>query len=222
MCALGVAGAEVDGVDASSREVCDVRPCLLRLDAACSRLDERLDQRALGDDSAGGESPDTSISARPSTSSRGRTARLPGVRSGAYRKLTVATARSGMTLSAIPASKRVTLSTSRKVSPPTTTSRGSSSIMGFNPSSARSMALSACHGRAEWPLTPRNERRALMWPRQPACTSPSVGSSTIARAASWIALRALEESRERVVLRWELLAAEEEQRDVVEAGLGSR
>ena len=93
-----------------------------------------------------------------------------------------------MTLSAIPASNRVTLTTSLKVSPPTTASRGSCSSIGARPSIARSIALSACQGRAEWPLTPRNERRALMCPRQPACTCPSVGSRRIASAASWIAL----------------------------------
>ena len=50
---------------------------------------------------------------------------------------------------------------------------------------ARSIALSACHGRAEWPARPRKTARAVTLPTQPAWTVQSVGSSTIASAASW-------------------------------------
>ena len=45
------------------------------------------------------------------------------------------------------------------------------------------MALSACHGRAEWPERPENVQVALMLPRQPACSSPSVGSITTTKSA---------------------------------------
>ena len=49
---------------------------------------------------------------------------------------------------------------------------------------ARWIALSASHGRAEWPLRPRNVQVALMFPRQPACSALAVGSMTTTRSAS--------------------------------------
>ena len=52
------------------------------------------------------------------------------------------------------------------------------------PSAARWIALSACHGRAECPERPENVHVALMFPRQPACSSPSVGSITTTNSAS--------------------------------------
>ena len=49
---------------------------------------------------------------------------------------------------------------------------------------ARSMALSASQGRAEWPLTPWNVQVAFTLPRQPAWIALAVGSITIATSAS--------------------------------------
>ena len=59
-----------------------------------------------------------------------------------------------MTLSAIPPAIRVALSTSTNVSPPTSTSSGGAATTGASPSTARSIAFTPCHGRAEWALSP--------------------------------------------------------------------
>lgn len=78
---------------------------------------------------------------------------------------------------------RVTLTTSVKTSPSISTGCGGIRVTGRRPSTARVIALSPCHGRAECALTPRNVTVALRLPRQPAWIALSVGSSTIARSA---------------------------------------
>src|SRR5579884_162504 len=77
----------------------------------------------------------------------------------------------------------VTLSTSRKVSPPSTTGSGGASTTRPRPRTASWMALTPSHGRAECADTPRNSSSALTLPRQPACRRLSVGSITTARVA---------------------------------------
>ena len=84
----------------------------------------------------------------------------------------------------MPPSICVTLTTSRKVRPPTSTGRGSSAANGRRPSTARSIAFSAEPRSREWPLTPWKSSRAFRLPRQPAWIVLSVGSSRIASAAS--------------------------------------
>ena len=64
------------------------------------------------------------------------------------------------------------------------TGRGSIGAYARRPSRALSIAFTAVHGRAEWPLTPRKMSRAFMLPRQPAWIVLSVGSSRIASSAS--------------------------------------
>src|SRR6185503_10432262 len=88
-----------------------------------------------------------------------------------------------MTLSAIPPATRVTETTCVKRSP--SNSRGSSGIFASAsiPAAARWIALSANHGRAEWPLTPEKVQSALMLPRQPAWIALPVGSMTMTASA---------------------------------------
>jgi hypothetical protein len=81
-----------------------------------------------------------------------------------------------MTLAAIPPSMRVTDATSRNSSPSNTCGSGSCAASAATPSAARSIALSASHGRAEWPERPWNVQVALTLPRQPAWISFAVGS----------------------------------------------
>ena len=66
-----------------------------------------------------------------------------------------------MTFEAIPPWIRVALSTSTNVSPPTSTSSGGAATTGARPSTARSIALTPCQGRAEWALSPRNVERRV-------------------------------------------------------------
>ena len=88
------------------------------------------------------------------------------------------------------------LATSVNVSPPISTGRGSIAANGRNPSSALSIAFSAVHGRAEWPLTPWKVMRAFRLPRQPAWIVLSVGSSRIASSASCTTRERVEEVQE--------------------------
>ncbi len=79
---------------------------------------------------------------------------------------------------------------------------------------ARWIALSASHGRAVCPAVPRKVQVALMLPRQPACSSLSVGSITTTRSASRNPVLALQKRRQRAVAERQLLAAEEDEADV--------
>ena len=91
---------------------------------------------------------------------------------------------SGTTLSAMPPSIRVTVSTSTNVRPATSTCAGGMRVSGCSPSTATPIALTPSHGLAEWALIPRNASVALRLPRQPAWIVLSVGSSTMARSVS--------------------------------------
>src|SRR3954449_9138855 len=91
---------------------------------------------------------------------------------------------SGTTLRATPPCTVTAETTSRNVSPANSWSTGSSAASCAMPTPARWMALSASHGRALWPATPRNVHVALMLPTQPACSWLSVGSMTTTRSAS--------------------------------------
>ena len=124
-----------------------------------------------------------------------------------------------MTLSAIPASSRVSVTTSKNDSPPTTASRRSSATSGARPSTARSIALSASHGPRGVPARPVEHEPRDHVPEAPGLDAPSVGSRRIASAVSCDRARAREERGQRVVLGGKLLAAEEEQPDVVRARL---
>ncbi len=95
-----------------------------------------------------------------------------------------AVAVSGITLEAIPPSTRVTDATSWNVRPPKLTGIEGCEASWAIPIAARWIALSACHGRAECPERPWNVQVALMLPRQPACSSLSVGSITTTKSAS--------------------------------------
>ena len=78
------------------------------------------------------------------------------------------------------------------------------------PIAALWIALSACHGRAECPERPGNVHVALRFPRQPACSSPSVGSITTTNScSSW---RRSQQRRQRALGRRQLLAGEEQRR----------
>ena len=85
---------------------------------------------------------------------------------------------------AIPPSTRVTDATSWNVSPCSVTGTDGAEASAAIPTAAWWIALSACHGRAECPERPENVHVALMLPRQPACSSPSVGSITTTNSAS--------------------------------------
>ena len=85
--------------------------------------------------------------------------------------LTSTTHSSGTTLRATPPWTVTAETTSRNVSPAKTWSTGSSSASAAIPRPARWIALSASHGRALWPATPRNVHVALMFPTQPAWIS---------------------------------------------------
>ena len=106
------------------------------------------------------------------------------------------------------------LATSVNVSPPISTGRGSIAAYGRRPSSAFSIAFSAVHGRAEWPLTPWKVIRAFRLPRQPAWIVLSVGSSRIASSGLVHDARVVEEVRQRAVLGRQLLLPEREQGEV--------
>ena len=82
------------------------------------------------------------------------------------------------------------------------------------PSSAFSIAFSAVHGRAEWPLTPWKVIRAFRLPRQPAWIV-AVGRLEQDRELRLVHdARVVEEVRERAELGRQLLLAEREQREV--------
>ena len=115
---------------------------------------------------------------------------------------------------AIPPSICVMLATSVKVRPPISTGRGSIAAKGRSPSSAFSIAFSAVHGRAEWPLTPWKTMRAFRLPRQPAWIVLSVGSSRIASSASCTTRDRSKRSGSGLYSAGQLLLAEGEQRDV--------
>src|SRR4051795_4036001 len=89
-----------------------------------------------------------------------------------------------MTLLAIPPEICVTDATSWNVSPWNSTGSTGTAASAATPSAARVIAFSAAHGRAECPLRPRNVQTALMFPTQPACSSPSVGSIITTNSAS--------------------------------------
>ena len=112
MCVAGRARAEVDRVDSASREVRHVRPGLLGLEGQVAGVAQRADERRVRDDRGGRRVARDLELAPAGARARRYSAALSGVRSGAYLKLTVATARSGITLSAIPASSRVIDATS--------------------------------------------------------------------------------------------------------------
>ena len=86
--------------------------------------------------------------------------------------MSVAVASPGMTLSAIPASSRVTETTSLELeTADDRDARLELEAAARGPRTARSSALSASHGRAEWPLVPWKVSRATTLPRQPAWIS---------------------------------------------------
>ena len=84
----------------------------------------------------------------------------------------------------MPAAIRVTVATSTNSRPSTACGRGGCAASATTPAAARSIALSASHGRAEWPERPWKLQVALMLPRQPACSSQPVGSIITTSAAS--------------------------------------
>ena len=117
-----------------------------------------------------------------------------------------------MTFVAIPPAIRVTLATSTNSSPSNAcgTAAAARPARG-SPAAACSIALSACHGRAEWPERPWNVHVALMLPRQPACSSHAVGSiitTSSAASGSRASSGVSADSRRR-----QLLAAEEQAAD---------
>ena len=82
------------------------------------------------------------------------------------------------------------------------------------PRAARWMALSASHGRAEWPLRPWNVQVALTFPRHPACSAPAVGSMTTATSASRRPGSRASSGAERALGHGQLLAPEEHDAEV--------
>src|SRR5215210_284019 len=94
-----------------------------------------------------------------------------------------------MTLPAMPPAMRVTDATSTKRRPSKSRGSGSCAASAATPAAARWMALSASHGRAEWPARPWKIQVALMFPRQPACSALSVGS-IITTSSGWTGWRA--------------------------------
>ena len=112
----------------------------------------------------------------------------------------------------------VTDATSVKSSPSKVTRRGATAASCAIPAAARWMALSASHGRAEWPLRPRKVHVALRLPRQPAWSALAVGSMTSTRSARAQRRLAGQQRRQRALGDRQLLAAEEHEAEVDRAG----
>ena len=102
----------------------------------------------------------------------------------------------------------VTEATSVKRSPSKSCGSGSWAASTAIPAAARWIALSANHGRAEWPATPWKLQVALMLPRQPAWIALSVGS--IITTSSGCERVAREQRGQRALGERQLLAAEEQ------------
>src|SRR3954469_10992402 len=87
----------------------------------------------------------------------------------------------------MPPAMRVTDATSTKRRPSNSCGSGSWAASAATPTAARVIALSASHGRAEWPARPWKVHVALMLPRQPAWRALSVGSiiTTSSGASGW-------------------------------------
>ena len=83
------------------------------------------------------------------------------------------------------------------------------------PRTRRLIALTPSHGRAECAERPSKTTRALRLPRQPSCSVLSVGSRQITSCASSTSGARSKTRGQRVLGRAELLAREEEQREVV-------
>src|SRR3954449_4220974 len=98
--------------------------------------------------------------------------------------LTCASTRSGTTLFATPPAIVVTETTSRNTRPSRSTSWTGRSATGASASIAAWIALSPCHGRALCAARPRTRTVAWRLPLHPTSNALSVGSRTIARAAS--------------------------------------
>ena len=134
----------------------------------------------------------------------------------------VASARAGITFVAMPACSSVTDITSRKTSPSISTSRGSAVEDRPQPleRERRSRSRRATAGPSA-PTAPRRRRVAFRLPRQPSWSVLSVGSRQMTSCASSTRPVLLEDAGQRVLGRAELLAREEEEREVVgELGLG--
>ena len=82
------------------------------------------------------------------------------------------------------------------------------------PATATSIAFTPCHGRAEWALSPRKTTVAFRLPRQPAWIALSVGSSIDDQVGLEHERRLGEDARQRALLGRQLLADEEEEREV--------
>ena len=119
-----------------------------------------------------------------------------------------------MTFEAIPPWIRVALSTSTNVSPPTSTSSGGTATTGASPSTARSIALTPCQGRAEWALSPWNVSVALRLPRQPGVDRVVGRLEHDDKVGLEHERRLGEDAREGALLGRELLPHEEQKREV--------
>ena len=86
------------------------------------------------------------------------------------------------------------------------------------PAAARWMALSASHGRAEWPERPWKVQVALTLPRQPAWMALAVGSITTTRSAYRSPASRSSRGAERALGDRELLAPEEHVAEVDRRG----
>ena len=130
------------------------RPRLLGRDGEVAGGDQRVAR-------AGRSRPRPTARWRRSAARRGRRTARPGAppprpacgrgRSGSSR---APPPRSGMTLLAMPPAIRVTDATSVKRRPSKSCGSGSCAASAAMPAAARWIALSASHGRAEWPATP--------------------------------------------------------------------
>ena len=215
--------AEVDGGDAARREVRDVRPRLLRLDrespptsrsrrtSGASTTTSR--RRRVADDLdgriAGHERADERLGRRPAcgrADSGGSESRRRG---------------RGSTLSATPPSSRVTETTSKNVRPSTVASRA---LVGRDPREALDRAMNGVVGQPRPRRVAADAVEGHLGRQRPDAPrlDRQVGrleqDREIGLVHEWAAV---EERGQRVVLRRQLLAAEQEQRDVDRTGLES-
>jgi hypothetical protein len=184
-------GTEVHGVDAVRGEVCDGRPGLLGLDRTGSRVSIRTSAESVT--TRAGLALLVISSVAPAGVSEWRyDSASSGVRSGGYRRLSVAIASPGMTLSAIPDSSRVTATTSLN------SSRRDGAQARARSRKPRPPARSRYQRATAGPVTapPPNESRDVA---EAAGLNPSIGRLKNDRQRRVESARAREE-RKRVVL----------------------
>ena len=149
------ARAEVHGVEPLRRELGDRRPRLLRLEREAAGLAQRLHERRPGGDARGRRvAEQLQLAAAVHELAEARL----GLRRRAVGRVAEVERRRrasrGSRSSRSRPRSRVTLSTSRKTSPSISTSCGSRRASGASASTARMIALSPSHGRAECALSP--------------------------------------------------------------------